>query len=325
MKKRISLVVMCGILSISLLMMSGCTTNEVSKSSGSVESGNSVVAVFNGKNVTRDEVSGLIDAEKESISTYLYTLSRQEFFKDVVVTEQDIDNSITMIKAQVGEESWPMYLAYYGGGSEEGLRKQMEDSLRMEKYINAKMDKIEISDDMLKEEYNKDPDSYNIVVMNTIFMGDETAYNKGVEMMNSGKSLKEISEALELPISDKDEHAFFKSESLKWLKDLNTCKIGDLNATTSDSGSFIIGEIKELNVGVENQKVRDEMIKNLQYAQAMDETQNEYNEFLKGLKAQILGEDFLMYEEPPVDSSTDETDSTTDENMTDTSSSENNQ
>ena len=123
--------IMCGVLVVVMLLAlvacgtedvkddTNVSTDNVSEENLETESLNTVVAVINGKEVTRKDVGDtLLESEKEIISEYIYKSMISEFFKDTEVTDTEIELQLQLIKTQVGENNWAMYLMYYGGGSE---------------------------------------------------------------------------------------------------------------------------------------------------------------------------------------------------------------
>ncbi len=301
--------VVCGILAVMMVFaLVACsndtttsTTNDgnkvVDNSNLDTESMNTIVAVVNGKEVTRADVGdALLTSEKEIISEYIYTSLISEFFKDVEVSDTEIDLQLQLIKTQVGENNWAMYLAYYGGGSEESFKATLKDSLKQEKFIESKKEKVTLTDEDIASVYNADPDAYNIAVLDVIFFGDVETLNKAKELYNGGKSLEEIATALELTVSS-NEHTYFKSENLTWSKSFNDCVVGDIIFSGEDSGSLVIARVKELNKGIDNPTVKTDLKDSLIYDKAYEIANNEYVEFLKKQTATIFGEEFPLYTE----------------------------
>ncbi len=287
----LGLVMVCG------LVACGGDTTTTTPTEGEAEGSNSIVAVVNGKNITRSEIGEeLKAAEQEVISEYIYNMMLTEFFKDVVITDADVALQMELIKSQVGEESWPMYLAYYGGGSEETFKVMLADSLRQEEYIKGKMETLTITDEELLEVYNKDSNAYNIAVMDVLFLPDTAKLDEAKALHESGKTLEEISTALELDIY-KAEHTYYYSEGLTWEKDFNDCAVGDYNYSKEDSGSLVFGVIVELNEGIENSKVKADLEDTLKYDKAYEIANEEYIEFLKIQTVTIMGESYSLYQE----------------------------
>lgn len=315
--KRVVSGVLVGVLALSCL--AGCSTNgNNTNKSGETENGSSVVATINGDSVARSEVgTDLLDAEKEVISEYVYNKMLEKFFSDVEVTDTEVNLQIEMMKAQVGEESWPIYLTYYGGGSEETFKTTLKQSLRQEKYISERSEKVEISDEELETKYNESPDKYNIAVLNVVFLSDAEQLNKAIELKDSGKTLQEIATELSLEISEK-EHTYFESDSLNWSTPFNACKVGDIVTTDAESGSYVIGEIVELNKGITNTVVRDDLLKSMKYDKAFAEVEAEYVEFLKTQKVEIMGEPYSLYQEEETEDSGEEVDLGENINLDDT-------
>lgn len=262
-----------------------------------VEGNDTVVAVVNGQNITRSEIGEeLLSAEKDVISGYIYEMMLTEFFKDVEISDSEVELQMEMIKSQVGEDSWPMYLAYYGGGSEDSFKAILKDSLKQESYISDKMDTVTIEDSIIEETYNSDPNSYNIAVLDVVFFDTTEDLAKAKTMYEQGKTLEEISQEFESDIFE-DEHTYYYSEGLTWSADFADCEVGDYIFSGEDSGSLVIGQIVELNVGVDNTKVREDLIENLKYDEAYNLVNAEYEEFLKSQVVQIFGEDFPLFED----------------------------
>ena len=295
------------ILAVAMVLgLAACGDTANSKSSN-VENNDSVVAVFNGKSITRGDIGDeLLESEKEVILNYVYSEVVKEFFKDVEVTDAELDLQLQLMKTQVGEEQWPLYLSLYGGGDEDSFKGMLRDSLRQEKYISQKSETIEISDDKLLEIYNENPDNYNIVVLDVVFMGDTEAFAKAKTLYSEGKTLDEIAEALGTEVSQ-DEHAYFNTEGLTWDSDFNDCSVGDIVFSGEDSGSLVIARVKELNKGIDNPTVKTDMLNSLKYEEAYSATNDEYVEFLKTQTVNIFGTDYPLYEEE--DTSSDVTSS----------------
>lgn len=271
--------------------LAACSTSE---QSGEIENANSIVAEIDGTTYTRGEVGDtLLTAEADAITAHLLSVLQSEFFKDVTVTDDEVTLQLELMKTQVGEENWPMYLAYYGGGSEEAFSDQIRASLRQEKYIQGVSDTITLEESEIEEIYNGDPDAYNIAVMDAIFFGDPDALAAGVELVNQGHTLDEIATELEMEISE-DEHTYYSTDSLTWNKELNTCAIGDIVYTADDSGSYVIGEIVELNEGLSNTKVHEDLESSLKYSKAYEQVSNEYEEFIAGKTIKIMGEEYSI-------------------------------
>lgn len=314
--KRVVSGVLVGVLALSCL--AGCSTNGDNTKSGEAENGASVVATINGDSVARSEIgTDLLEAEKEVISEYVYNKMLEKFFSGVEVTDTEVNLQIEMMKAQIGEESWPIYLTYYGGGSEETFKTTLKQSLRQEKYISERSERVDVSDEELETKYNESPDKYNIAVLNVVFLSDADQLTKAIGLKDSGKTLKEIATELSLEVSEK-EHTYFESESLNWSTPLNDCKVGDIVTTDAESGSYVIGEIVELNKGITNTVVRDDLLKSMKYDKAFAEVEAEYVEFLKTQNVEIMGEPYSLYQEENTEDSGEEVDLGENINMDDT-------
>ena len=293
-KKILSLVL---VLVVLVLCFVGCGKNETETGSdkSTTVADNSVVATINGKDVTREDVGQeLVDAQKSVIEQYIYAELQKEFFNKVEVTEKEIDETIEKYKTNVGADNWDMYLMLYGGGSEEEFRKMLVDEIKLEKSVNEKAEKITIADSDLQAKYDENPNSYNIAVMDVVFLGAEQV-DTAKAMYDEGKTIEEISKALNVEIS-KDEHCYFESE-IVWEKPISTLKIGDMNITTKDSGNYIVGKVVELNTGISNAKVKEDLTQIVKQEKAFEELNKEYQEFLKKSKASIFNEDIQLYVE----------------------------
>lgn len=299
--------VISGILS-GLLILSLCGCNNSSSTPNSVgekEGENTVVAEINGKPVTRGEVGeDLRTSEEEVISQYIYDLMLDEFLKDVEVTDAELNLQMEIMKNQVGEESWPMYLVYYGGGSEETFKVMLKKSLRQEKLISQKAESITLTEEELETEYNKDPDSYNIAVLDVIFFSSVEQLNQARTLYNEGKTLEEIATEMELTVSS-DEHTYFKSENLTWNKEFSDCAVGDIILSNSDSGSLVIGRIKQLNQGLDSEIVRQDLEETLKHNRGYEAINNEYIDFLKTQTVTIMGNPYSLYQEQESENETD--------------------
>lgn len=300
--------VMCGLLAATMMMsLAACGSNDGTKvdsnsTTATVEGNNSIVAVINGKNVTRSDVGAdLLTAEQDVISSYVYTQLQSEFFKDVEITADQLALQLSMIKAQVGEEQWPVYLAMYGGGSEEAFTEMLKESLKSEQYISKKMETVEVTDAELSEKYNVNPDHYNIALLDVIFFSDVPQLTEAKKLYDEGKTFDEIAETMKLEISP-DEHTYFESESLTWSKDFNDCVVGDILFSGDDSGSLVIARVKELNIGLDNPTVKKDLTDSIKYEKAYEIANEEYGEFLKKQKVTIMGEDYPMYDDTAVES-----------------------
>lgn len=301
--------IMCGVLVVVMLLAlvacgtedvkddTNVSTDNVSEENLETESLNTVVAVINGKEVTRKDVGDtLLESEKEIISEYIYKSMISEFFKDTEVTDTEIELQLQLIKTQVGENNWAMYLMYYGGGSEEAFKVTLAESLKQEKFIESKKADVTLTDEDIAAVYNEDPDSYNIVVLDVVFFGDVESLNKAKEYYNNGKTLEEVATLMETEISE-NEHAYFKSESLTWNKSFNDCVVGDIVFSGEDSGSYVMARVKELNKGIDNPTVKNDLKDTLIYEKAYEIANNEYIEFLKKQTVTIFGEDYPLYSE----------------------------
>ena len=300
--------VMCGLLAATMMMsLAACGSNDGTKvdsnsTTATVEGNDSIVAVINGKNVTRSDVGAdLLTAEQDVISSYVYTQLQSEFFKDVEITADQLALQLSMIKAQVGEEQWPVYLAMYGGGSEEAFTEMLKESLKSEQYISKKMETVEVTDAELSEKYNVIPDHYNIALLDVIFFSDVPQLTEAKKLYDEGKTFDEIAETMELEISP-DEHTYFESESLTWSKDFNDCVVGDILFSGDDSGSLVIARVKELNIGLDNPTVKKDLTDSIKYEKAYEIANEEYGEFLKEQKVTIMGEDYPLYDDTVVES-----------------------
>ena len=255
-----------------------------------------VVAVIDGKDITRDEVGeDLLLAEQDVISNYIYGEVYKEFFKDVEVTEDELTVHIDMMKAQVGEDQWEMYLAYYGGGNEEAFREQMISSLKQEKRIKEKSNSITLTDTEIKEAYDANPGGFDFVVMDAVYLGTEEELSKAADLVKAGKTVEEISKELNIEVS-KDAHTNHVSE-IKWSKDLYEAHIGETLYTTIDSGNYVVGKITAKNEGLTNLEVKSLIEEDLKYKKAFSEVEKEYIEFMKAKKVTIMGKEFPLYEE----------------------------
>ena len=294
MKRILSLVL---VLVVLVLCFVGCGKNETETGSdkSTTVADNSVVATINGKDVTREDVGQeLVDAQKSVIEQYIYAELQKEFFNKVEVTEKEIDETIEKYKTNVGADNWDMYLMLYGGGSEEEFRKMLVDEIKLEKSVNEKAEKITIADSDLQAKYDENPNSYNIAVMDVVFLGAEQV-DTAKAMYDEGKTIEEISKALNVEIS-KDEHCYFESD-IVWEKPVSSLKVGDMNITTKDSGNYIVGKVVELNTGISNAKVKEDLTQIVKQEKAFEELNKEYQEFLKKSKASIFNEDIQLYVE----------------------------
>lgn len=291
--KNVVCLVLCGVLCTSIL--AGCSTDTSNKGTASLN-GN-VVATIDGKEINRESVGDkLLTAEQEVISSYINSEMLATFFKDVKITDEEVNLQLELMKKQVGEENWPMYLVYYGGGDEETFKETLKQSMRQEKYISEKSKTVEVSDEEITAKYNENPDNYNIAVLDVIFFSDAETLNKGIVLMEDGKSLEEISTALAIDIS-KDEHTYYNSENLKWSTSFSSAKVGDMITTEAESGSLVIGRIKTLNVGLDNTTVKEDITSNMKYEKAYEATEKEYIELLKKTKVEIMGEPYSLYKD----------------------------
>jgi len=281
---------------IAVLGLSACSDNKEEKEANVSVNVGEVVAVIDGKDITRDEIGeDLLLAEQDVISNYIYGEVYKEFFKDVEVTEDELTVHIDMMKAQVGEDQWDMYLAYYGGGNEENFREQMISSLKQEKRIKEKSNSITLTDSEIKEAYDANPGGFDFVVMDAIYLGTEEELSKATDLVKSGKSIEEISTELDIEIS-KDAHTNHTSD-IKWSKDLYEATVGEVLYTTVDSGNYVVGKITSKSEGLTNSEVKTLIEEDLKYNKAFSEVEKEYIEFMKTKKVTIMGKDFPLYEE----------------------------
>ena len=295
MKKLVSLA-LCGALVFSL---AGCASGE------KMESNSSVVATVNGENITREDVGAdFVTMEKEAILSYLNTKLVSEFFADVEVPDEEVQLQMDLIKSQLGsEEQWNLYLMYYGGGSEEAFKEMVRESYRTEKYISEKMKTLTISDEKLAETYNKNPNQYNIALMDAIFFGEVGQIDIAKEKLNNGESMEEIATFLGTEVYP-DRNTYFESDII-WEVDLNTAKVGDIVFTTTDSGSYVMGKIKELNIGLDNPTVKKDLMDSMLYEEAYALVDAEVGEYLKKQNIMIFGEKASLVEEETAVSSSE--------------------
>lgn len=295
MKKLVSLA-LCGALVFSL---AGCASGE------KMESNSSVVATVNGENITREDVGAdFVTMEKEAILSYLNTKLVSEFFADVEVPDEEVQLQMDLIKSQLGsEEQWNLYLMYYGGGSEEAFKEMVRESYRTEKYISEKMKTLTISDEKLAETYNKNPNQYNIALMDAIFFGEVGQIDIAKEKLNNGESMEDIAAFLGTEVYP-DRNTYFESDII-WEVDLNTAKVGDIVFTTTDSGSYVMGKIKELNIGLDNPTVKKDLMDSMLHEEAYALVDAEVGEYLKKQNIMIFGEEASLVEEETAASSSE--------------------
>ena len=295
MKKLVSLA-LCGALVFSL---AGCASGE------KMESNSSVVATVNGENITREDGGAdFVTMEKEAILSYLNTKLVSEFFADVEVPDEEVQLQMDLIKSQLGsEEQWNLYLMYYGGGSEEAFKEMVRESYRTEKYISEKMKTLTISDEKLAETYNKNPNQYNIALMDAIFFGEVGQIDIAKEKLNNGESMEDIAAFLGTEVYP-DRNTYFESDII-WEVDLNTAKVGDIVFTTTDSGSYVMGKIKELNIGLDNPTVKKDLMDSMLYEEAYALVDAEVGEYLKKQNIMIFGEEASLVEEETAASSSE--------------------
>ena len=160
------------------------------------------------------------------------------------------------------------------------------------------MEDITIEKSVIEEQYNADPNAHNIAVLDVVFLNSVDDLKKAKDLYAQGKSLEDISKEFDSEIF-KDEHTYFYSEGLTWSADFAKSKVGDYIFSGEDSGSLVIGRIVELNTGVDNAKVNEDLVNSLKYDEAYNMVNKEYENFLKEQKAQIFGEDFALFEEAP--------------------------
>lgn len=291
--KRLMGVLLCIVMCFSLLVGCGGNANEGNNTSSTKD----IVAVLDGKEISRETVGdNLLLAEQEVIAEYIKADLQDKLFKDVEVTEEEVTLQLELMKAQVGEESWPMYLVYYGGGDEETFKETLKKSMKQEKFIAKKAETIEITEEEILERYNTNPDSFNIAVLDTIFFSDVETLEQGITLMNEGKTLEEISEELGIEIYQ-DEHTYYNSDNLNWSKSLSESKVGDMITTDFESGSLVIGRVKTLNAGLENSVVKDDIVKNLKYEKAYADTEHEFIHLMIDAEVEIMGQPYTLYDE----------------------------
>lgn len=285
------------IVSIVIFYFSFCNSSEKNENL-TIEDVNTIVANLNDKSITRSEIGeSLIENETNIISDYVYDLALQEFFKDSDVTDESVEVQLQILKSQFSEEEWPLYLTYYGGGSEETFKVMLRNALKQESYIAKKQENITLTDDEILEEFNKNPNIYNNVAMLTLFMPDAETLEKAISLVEEGKTITEISETLNVVLEEHANYTTIYTEGFNWNIDLTNVNIGDIVYTTSDSSSFVVGQVTEKNIGIENENVRNKLVEDITYNKAYTMVEEELIAFLKEQKVKIMGVDYPLYHE----------------------------
>lgn len=290
------------ILSLSIVCLTGCDGEKVDKTDGtSVSVDNSeVVAVIDGKEVKRDEVGeALLNAEQTVIAEYLMKGVYTDFvgtLKDIVVTDEELNLQLELMKNEYGD-MFELVIQSEGYATEEDFKVELKKQMIQSKYIEQKADSIEIPKEEYLKKYNDNKGSYDIVVMDAIFLETEENLSKATELKKAGKSLEDIASALSLEIMP-NEHTYYQSSNITWDVDFYKAKIGDLAITKTGSGNYVIGKIKELNKGIENQKVLDNLLDEMKYEKGYDAVEKEFIEYIKARKVTIFGKEYNLYQEP---------------------------
>ena len=80
------------ILAITMILGLAACGDTANTNSSKVENNDTVVAVFKGKNITRGDIGDeLLESEKEIILNYVYSEVDKEFFKEVEVTDSELE------------------------------------------------------------------------------------------------------------------------------------------------------------------------------------------------------------------------------------------
>ncbi len=282
----------------------GCATTAESTDSSTTSvsatdgiASESVVGTVNGNPVTYGEIGdALKEAEGTVIFDYILAQTLDDFFADVEVTDTDVQLQIDLLKAQVGDDQWDMWVMYYGGGTEEALWEQVKGTIKQEQRILSLAENLDMSDEVLQEYYSVMPNSFDIMVTDAVFVGDETSFVEAQAMVDSGSSLQEIADAFELSIST-DEHTYFETDGIVWNKSISTVSVGDMIYTTLDSGVYAVAEVTQLHTGIDNEMVREDIELSYKYEKGYELLEAEYIEFLKEQDVTILGDSVALYNE----------------------------
>lgn len=275
------------------------SNNDVVEPGLEVETMNTIIGSYNGKDITRVDVgSSLYDAEKRVFSDYAYNLAISDFYEnlhEVTVTDDDVNLNLELVKSQIGEDNWQMYLFYYANGSEETFKEQVRKATIQEAYITEVQKGIEesITKEDLSEIYDKDPDANNILVLDVIPLNTEEELNNVVEWIQNGLTIEEMADSLETEVLS-ERYAYFDDGQTKWSMDLHNAVVGDIVYTSLDSGTLLVGRIVGIHVGIDDDIVYETLFKNEAYYRASSEVEKEFKEFLETKMITFFGEEVSL-------------------------------
>ena len=262
----------------------GCTSENGSQKV--TEGSNGVLAEVNGKKITREMASEqLKEAEKQAAISYVNQYLLDEFYKDITVNEVEVQAQLALIKGQVGEEQWDMYLNYMGYPDDETYVRDLELNLKKSKKKDTVKSEVQVTEEEIKTRYEASPDEFNIVVGDMVFFDTEEAYNLAKdELLKEGSTLESISEVTKSEIRQ-NEHVTFGFDG--FTKPITELEVDDLVSTTAESNVFAV-----IKVTKTYEVLREEVKAIIEDEKADEIVEKQLEEHYNKAEVTILGEKF---------------------------------
>ena len=278
----IMLVVMVAVFAV------GCSEGSNStNTSTSLNNKDEVVAVINGVEIKREEISEeLSAAEKAIVENYVNTYLLKEFYKDIEVSDIEVEAQFAIIKGQIGEIQWQSYLDYIGVKDEDEFKELIRDDLRVTKKRESLKTDIEVSEEEIKGHYEEFKNSFDLMVGNMVFFDTLEEFAEGRRLHEEGRSLDDIASTMGKDVYE-NEHVSFDYNGFE--VSLRELEVGDVVFTKESNNALAIMEVIKIDDTYE--VLKETVADDLKNQKAQELINEELEEFYNKAKVTILGEE----------------------------------
>lgn len=282
-KKNILSLLLVLITILSSISLTGCSNGNTP----TTEDPNTKIGSVGNENILYSEIKEDIESlRKELIVTRARELANNQFYKDIEVSDEEVQAQVDYYKEMYGTDMWDQFLMYNGFTNEDEFRTVIATDLKTHKKIEEMKKTIDVTDEELNNEYEEYKKSYDHIVVNAYSFPDDESYNTAKSKLANGTIFDEI--GLD------SEGIFYEAETISTeFEDFSTnmldAKIGDILFTDGKNGAFIIALVEEVNFGFESNK--DGVKDYLTSAKAEELITKEQEKFYENLKVVIDGEE----------------------------------
>ena len=272
-----------------VVMLSGCTTETAAPvtEKETKATNTEVMGKVNDVEITREMLGeALTKAEKTVIEEYINGYLLTEYYKDIEVTDVEIEAQLAIVKGQIGETKWESYLQYIGMADEEAFKEAIEKDLKATKKRDELKKGINLTDEELEKHYTDYKNSFDIMVGKILFFDTEEEYSQAKVLFNAGKTMQKVSEEMGKDIYE-NEHVSFEFAGFE--KPMAEIKIGETVYTKMDSGTFAVMVVEKIDNTFEvlKETVKEDLLNTKSQELVNKELENYYN----AAKVTIMGED----------------------------------